>query len=413
MAAAKAHSWTFRSQFRAGAFGWRSDLPIKRIKEAVAEIKKAARKDKVLGAEGTVIFLEKVSGALEHVDSSSGAMGTAVNHAIETLVPIVAQAPASDNLRDKWLERLWCAIEDDDIPYIELLPDHWGELCVTPERASRWADRFIEGVRLTWSPDLPRGGHFKGTAACLSALYAAGRYEDLLNLLDLAPYKFWHDRQWGVRALVAQGKITAAIRYAEDTRGLNQPDGRISLACEAILLSERLWREAYDRYALEANRQSTYLATFQAMTSKYPQIEPKAILADLVDATPGEEGRWFAAAKSAGLLAEAAELARTSPCDPKTLTRAARDFAASKPEFARSVGLAALQWLLRGYGYELTAQNAVDALSHTLKAARHNGTEADTVRRIQLLVDQHPRAERTIVALLRRRLDEVANSSAA
>ena len=37
----------------------------------------------------------------------------------------------------------------------------------------------------------------------------------------------------------------------------------------------------------------------------------------------------------------------------------------------------------------------------------------DTVRRIQLLVDQHPRAERTIVALLRRRLDEVTNSSAA
>ena len=65
----------------------------------MAEIKKAARKDKVLGAEGAVIFLEKVSGALEHVDSSSGTIGTAVNRAIETLVPIVAQAPASDNLR--------------------------------------------------------------------------------------------------------------------------------------------------------------------------------------------------------------------------------------------------------------------------------------------------------------------------
>lgn len=412
MPAAKAHSWTFRSRFRPSAFGWRSDLPIKRIKEAVAEIKKAARKDKVLGAEGAVIFLEKASGALEHVDSSSGAIGTAVNRTIETLVPIVAQAPASDNLRDKWLERLWRAIEDDDIPYIELLPDHWGELCVTPERASRWADRFIEGVRLMWSPDLPRGGHFKGTAACLSALCAAGRHQDLLNLLDLSPYKFWHDRHWGVRALVAQGKTAAAIRYAEDTRGLNQPDGRISRACEEVLLSEGLWREAYDRYALEANRHSTYLATFQAITSKYPQIEPKAILGDLVDRTSGDEGKWFVAAKSAGLLAEAAELARTSPCDPKTLTRAARDFAASKPEFARSVGLAALQWLLCGYGYELTAQNVVDALNHTLEAARHNGTEADTVRRIQLLVDQHPRAERAIVALLRRRLDEVTKSSA-
>jgi hypothetical protein len=75
-------------------------------------------------------------------------------------------------------------------------------------------------------PELPRGGHFKGTAACLSALYAAGRHEDLLNVLNLSPYKFWHDRQWGVRALAAQGKTTAAIRYAEDTRGLNQHNGR-------------------------------------------------------------------------------------------------------------------------------------------------------------------------------------------
>src|SRR6516165_2374645 len=94
MPAANAHDWTFRSRFRASAFGWRSDLPINRIKEAVAEIKKAARKDKVLGAEGAVIFLEKVSGALAHVDSSSGAIGTAVNRAIDTLAPIVSQAPA-------------------------------------------------------------------------------------------------------------------------------------------------------------------------------------------------------------------------------------------------------------------------------------------------------------------------------
>jgi hypothetical protein len=64
MTAAKAHNWTFRSRFRANAFGWRSDLPIKRIKEAVAEIKKATRKDKILGAERAVLFLEKVSGAL-------------------------------------------------------------------------------------------------------------------------------------------------------------------------------------------------------------------------------------------------------------------------------------------------------------------------------------------------------------
>jgi hypothetical protein len=408
LASVKAPVWTFRSQFRAGAFGWRSDLPIKRIKEAVAEIKKAARKDKVLGAEGAVIFLEKVSGALAHVDSSSGAIGTAVNRAIETLAPIVSQAPASDDVRDKWLERLWRAIEDDEIPYIELLPDHWGELCVTPERASRWADRLIEVVRLTWSPDLPRGGVFKGTTACLSALFSAGRHEELLNLLDLAPYKFWPDRRWGVQALIAQGQTAAAIRYAEDTRGLNQPDSRISGACEEILRAEGQWREAYDRYAIEANRHSTYLATFQAITSKYPQIEPKTVLGDLVSRASGDEGKWFAAAKSAGLLTEAAELAQRYPCDPKTLTRATRDFAASNPEFARAVGLAALKWLLRGYGYDLTTLDVVTALEHTLEAARNDGSEADALCEIRRLVDQHQGADHSTVALLRRKLEESA-----
>ena len=35
----------------------------------------------------------------------------------------------------------------------ELLGDQWGELCVTPERASRRVDEFIDAVRVAWSPD--------------------------------------------------------------------------------------------------------------------------------------------------------------------------------------------------------------------------------------------------------------------
>jgi hypothetical protein len=148
------------------------------------------------------------------------------------------------------------------------------------------------------------------------------------------------------------------------------------------------------------------------MTSKYPQIEPKTVLRDLANRTSGDEGKWFAAAISAGLFTEAAELAHTSPCDPKKLTRATRDFAASRPEFARPVGLAALKWLLYGYGYDLTTQDVVDALDHTLEAARYNGSEADTISTIQRLVDQSPSADRTTVALLRRKLDELTKSFA-
>ena len=81
------HKWAFRARFRRNAFGWKSQPAIKRTKEAVSEIKKVARKDQVLAAEGAVLFLERVSPALSHVDSSSGAIGTAVNNAIAALVP--------------------------------------------------------------------------------------------------------------------------------------------------------------------------------------------------------------------------------------------------------------------------------------------------------------------------------------
>ncbi len=369
-----------------------------------------ARKDSVLGAEGAVIFLDKLSPAIEQVDSSSGAIGTTVNRAIDALVPIIVAAPASDELREKWLDRLWDAVEQDQMPYLELLPDYWGDLCVTPERAARWADRFIEGVRLTWSPGLPRGGHFEGTAACLSALYSAGRYDELLKLLELAPHKFWHDRQWGVRALVALGQRSAAIGYAEDTRGLNQSDSQISLTCQEVLLSAGMWREAYDRYALEANRHGTYLAMFQAIAKKYPQIGPDETIRDLINSTPGEEGKWFAAAKSAGLLAQAAELANQSPCDPKTLARAARDFAGTEPEFARSVGLAALKWMLLGYGYEISLRDIADAFDFTMDAAKVAAREPDTVRIIRQLIDDHASAKPPITTMLRRKLDDLANS---
>jgi hypothetical protein len=112
MTSPTAHKWNFAARFRRNAFGWRSQPALTRVKEAVAEIKKTARKDPVLAAEGAVLFLEKVSPALSHVDSSSGAMGTAVNNAIDVLASIIASAPPDDFTRDKWLERLWQAIEE-------------------------------------------------------------------------------------------------------------------------------------------------------------------------------------------------------------------------------------------------------------------------------------------------------------
>ena len=113
-------------------------------------IKAVNRKAPILAAEGAVLFLTKLSPSLENIDSSSGAIGTAVNRAIEALVPIIAKAPADQVIRRKWLERLYQAHADDQIPYIESLGDYWGELCASADLAGEWADRLIETVEKAW-----------------------------------------------------------------------------------------------------------------------------------------------------------------------------------------------------------------------------------------------------------------------
>jgi hypothetical protein len=60
------------------------------------------------------------------------------------------------------------------------------------------------------------------------------------------------------------------------------------------------------------------------VAKEYPHKNPTGILDDLVSETPGEEGKWFAAAKDAELFDEAIALANRTPCSPQTLTRADR-----------------------------------------------------------------------------------------
>jgi hypothetical protein len=388
------HQWQFAPSFRRHAFGWRSDMPVKRIKEAIAEIKQVARKEPILAAEGMVLLLEKLSPALTQVDSSSGAIGSAVNKVIDTAVPLIAKAAVDQSVRQRWLERLWQALQDDQIPYIETLGDYWGELCVTPQLAAVWVDEFLPLVERVWSPQSGQS-YFKGTSACLASLLVAGQHEQLLALLERAPFKWWHDRRWGVQALAAMGRKAEAIRYAEASRGLNDPGWQIAQACEAILLSSGLADEAYQRYAIEANQRTTHLATFRAIAKKYPHQPREHVLRDLIASTPGAEGKWFAAAKDAGLLTVAMELATNSPTDPRTLIRAARDFGAEQPEFALATGMAALRWIARGHGYEITGVDVLQAYDALTQAASHAGIDTPefVMQLQQLLAEPAPYAD--------------------
>jgi hypothetical protein len=359
--------WTFASRFRRNAFGWRSSLPIQRLKEAVSEIRSVARTDRAIAAEGAVLLLEKLSPALEQVDSSSGALGSAVNRAIDTLVAVIVAADVTLAVRRRWLDRLFEALQEDQMPYIEHLGEHWGTLCVTPELASEWADRLLPLV--THVLQAEGFNYFVGTVPCLSALFAAGRFEEVVELAQRDRLKSWWYRRWAVDALVSLGRPGDALSLAEASRGLNAPEHAIARACETILLGCGMKSEAYERYAISANRAGTYLATFRGIAKKYPERPQETILSDLIRSEPGSEGKWFAAAKDAGLFDQAVALSRQSPTDPKTLIRAARDYETTQPQFAMECAVSALQWMEAGYGYEISVTDVIDAYDALVAAA--------------------------------------------
>ncbi len=146
------------------------------------------------------------------------------------------------------------------------------------------------------------------------------------------------------------------------------------------MLSSGLVDEAYRRYALEANQGSTNLATFRAIARKYPHKPQADILRDLVASQPGAEGKWFAAAKDAGLFDVAMELATRSPTDPRTLARAARDYRAIRPDFAVASGLTALRWISLGHGYEITGKDVLDAYAAVMQAAPGAGMDEHRIK---------------------------------
>jgi hypothetical protein len=408
---ATTYKWQFAPRFRRNTFGWRSDTPIRGIKEALVEIKAIAKKEPVLAAEGAVLFLEKLAPAIEQVDSSSGRIGSAVNHAIEALVPIIAKAEVSRAVREKWLDRLWDALQEDDMPYLEYLGEFWGELCAKPEIASKWADHLAPTVTTMWDHCASSGeyGYFKGTTACLSALYAAGRHDELLALIAKSEYRYksWHYRMWGAKALAAAGKRAEAIRYAENSKGLNAPLAAIAQFCEGVLLESGFVDEAYARYAVEATYTTTNVATFKTIVKKYPQVPRETILRDLVASQPGQEGKWFAAAKDAGFFELAIELANRSPADPRTLIRAAKDYAVKRPEFALAAGMTALRGIANGWGYDITGVDVLDAFAVVIQAAHAAGVDEAVVKAdVRALIAESSSGGEFVQRVLARQLTE-------
>ena len=125
---------------------------------------------------------------------------------------------------------------------------------------------------------------------------------------------------------------------------------------------------------------------------------------DLVESTPGDEGKWFASAKSVGLYDEAITLANKTPCDPRTLTRAAKEAAKEHPDFAVEAGMAALRWICEGFGYEITSLDIMEAYRYTMEAAENAVKGPETLERIRRLAAAQTPSARFVAEALKREL---------
>ena len=110
--------------------------------------------------------------------------------------------------------------------------------------------------------------------------------------------------------------------------------------------------------------------------SRAPELSlmpERALIADLAGSTPRGAGKWFAAAREVATPKEALALASRSPCEPRTLTRAARDWAGPHPEAAVEAGPPALRWIARGSGRDLTAADVRAPYAPARAAATRTG----------------------------------------
>lgn len=395
------HTWEFTRYFRAGVYKWNgSALASKRIKEALSEIGKVAKKDPVLAAEGAVKFIEKCWLALEHIDSSSGAIGNAVNNALYELAEIISQAELPKNERLKLTERIWNSWEDEGYGYYDVLSELWPKLCGEPEIINYWADHFLPVVKQVFRPTAS-ASYFKGSDPCLACLFDAGRYDEIEALLQTSDTLISCYGEYLIKVVAARGDIEKALSMIDQSL-INPyiPRRKTVNLGEGILLKAGRVEEAYKKYGLMLQFESTGLATLSAIRKRYPTISPQRILSDLINADAGNERRYFAAARKIGMIELAIELAEKFDVEPKTLTTACKDYLEKDPDLSLKFGMLALQKYTDGFGYEPEFGDIQKCHDLVCMAAERVGRKDEITKKIEELVRNDKSSRKLVTSVV-------------
>lgn len=398
MAPRTRQSWAFRRRLRPNAFGWRNTAAIAAVKDAIRELRAVARKEPARAAAGAVELLERIPAACAHTDDSSGALQRQICAVIDLLEQWFGRAGLPDDEHEALLERLWQSWLEDDMSWLDELSDRWGPFCVSPERASRWADRVAAGRSEVEDPGdhletWKRSGRFE--LPYLSLLHAAGRHEEVIR--RVTPESWWLSRRWAIRSLRALGRRAEALRLIRVDAAGARPQEAERMA-EEILLDSGLREQAWADHALAAAEDVNRVLWLKRLLERYPERTPTEVLERLVAATPTREGRWFAAARQAGLLDEALALARVSPAEPATLQTAVFRHADSEPAFAFEAGLLAIRGLANGDAFDPEKIEFEDLCDALLAIARREGRVPELRERVAAQFRQ-PGRERDYWAL--------------
>jgi hypothetical protein len=91
----------------------------------------------------------------------------------------------------------------------------------------------------------------------------------------------------------------------------------------------------------------------------------------------------------------------TSPCDPFTLIRAARDSREQRPEFALGAAIVAVKWIGKGYGYAVTSLDVREAIGYAKEAAERLGAVSQASAQLRLAAAGDAQVEKWVNEFLR------------
>ncbi|MBD3420941.1 MAG: hypothetical protein GF398_12550 [Chitinivibrionales bacterium] len=143
----------------------------------------------------------------------------------------------------------------------------------------------------------------------MSCLFELGRYDEITEILSQRERMLFDYRQYEIKIIAARGDVDRALQMIDDNLyDSNSTYQAADLGKEILFKAGRI-EEAYKRYGLMLPFRTIGLATLSAIRKKYPRISPQRILNGILEADPGNERRYFAAARKIGMIELAIEIA--------------------------------------------------------------------------------------------------------